>query len=80
VSVERAADLGATWIEEAIAYSFGKGPVARRVERWLLDPLFRVVVRRKSKEAFRCLAERLAQGAGVEPVTESGTAPDRGGV
>jgi hypothetical protein len=67
VSVEQAADPGATWIEEAIAYSLGKGPLARRVERWLLDPLFRVVVRRKSGRALRCLAERLAQGAGAEP-------------
>ena len=80
VSVEQAADPGATWIEEAIAYSLGKGPLARRVERWLLDPLFRVVVRRKSNRAFRCLAERLAQGAGAEPGAEPGTPPDRGGV
>src|SRR5207253_2421193 len=67
VTVEQAADPGATWIEEAIAFSLGKGPLARRVERWLLDPLFRVVVRWKSNRAFRCLAKRLAQGAGAEP-------------
>jgi hypothetical protein len=80
VSVEQAADPGAAWIEEAIAYSLGKSPLARRVERWLLDPVFRVLVRRKSNRALRCLAERLAQGAGAEPGAEPGTAPDRGGV
>ncbi len=60
--------------EEAIACSLGKGPLARRVERWLLGPLFRVVVRRKSNRAFRCLAERLAQGAGAEAGAEPGIA------
>lgn len=80
VSVEQGADPGATWVEEAIAYSLGKGAFVRRVERWLLDPLFRVVVRRKSNRAFRCLAERLARGAGGEPGAEPGTAPDRGRV
>jgi hypothetical protein len=80
VTVEQAADPRATWIEEAIAYSLGKGPLASRVERWLLDPLFRVVVRRKTNRAFHCLAEWFAQGAGAEPGAEPGTAPDRGGV
>src|SRR5262245_45494458 len=76
VSVGQAADPGATWVEEAIAYSLGKGLLARWAERWLLDPLFRVLVRRKSNRALRCLAGRLAQGAGAEPVAEPGTAPD----
>jgi len=78
LSVEQAEDPGATWTEEAIAYSLGKGPLARRVERWLLDPLFSVLVRRKSNRALRCLAERLAQGAGAESGAEPGTAPDSG--
>jgi hypothetical protein len=80
LSVEQAADPGATWVEEAIAYSLGKGRFARWVQRWLLDPLFRVVVRWQGNRALRCLAERLAQGAGAEPGAEPGTAPDRGGV
>jgi hypothetical protein len=67
LSVEQAADPGATWVEEAIAYSLGKGSLARRVERWLLDPLFRGVVRRQGNRALRCLAEPLAQEAGAEP-------------
>jgi hypothetical protein len=77
VSVEQAADPGATWIEEAIAYSFGNSPLVRQVERWLLDPIFRAVVRRKSNRAFCCLAERLAREAGAEPEAEPDTAPDR---
>jgi hypothetical protein len=80
LSVEQAADPGATWIEEAIAYSLGKGPLARWVERWLLDALFRVLVRRKTNRAFHCLAERLAQGTAAGAGAEPGTAPDRGGV
>ena len=67
VTVEQAADPGATWVEESIALSLGKGPFVRWAQRWLLDPLFRVVVRHHSGRALRCLAERLAQGAGAEP-------------
>jgi len=66
VSVEQAADPAATWVEEALALSLGKGPLVRWVQRWLLDPLFRLVVRHHSGRALRCLAERLAQGAGAE--------------
>jgi hypothetical protein len=62
VTLEEAEDPGATWIEEAIAYSLGDGPVARRAERWLLDPLVRVVVRRKTNRAFRRLADLLGRG------------------
>ena len=79
-SVEQAADPGATWMEEAIAWSLGKGPLVRSAQRWLLDPVFRVVVRHHSDRAFRCLAERLAQEAGTEPEAEPGTSPDRGGI
>ena len=78
VSVEQAADPGATWIEEAVAYSFGKGALARCLERWLLDPLLGVLVRRKSGRALRCLAERLGQGAGAERGAEPGAAADGG--
>ena len=80
VTVEQAADPGATWMEEAIALSLGKGPLVRSAQRWLLDPVFRVVVRHHSNRCLRCLAERLAQGAGAEPGPEPGAAPDRGGV
>jgi hypothetical protein len=55
------ADPSATWIEEALSYSVGNGRMARWIERWLLDPLLRPLVRRHSGRAFRCLAERLAE-------------------
>ncbi len=74
VSVEQAADPGATWVEEAIALSLGKGPLARWGQRWLLDPLFGVIVRHHSGRALRCLAERLAKRAGAEPGADVGSA------
>jgi uncharacterized protein YndB with AHSA1/START domain len=78
VTVEQAADPGATWMEEAVAYSLGKSLLVRCVERWLLDPLSRALVRWRSRQCLRCLAERLAQGAGAESGAEPGTTPDRG--
>jgi hypothetical protein len=80
VTVEQAADPESTWMEEAIAYSLGQSAFVRWVERWLLDPVARVLVRWKSKRAFRHLAELLTQGAGAEQGTRPGTAPDRGGL
>ncbi|MBI3401669.1 MAG: SRPBCC family protein [Acidobacteria bacterium] len=80
LSVEQAADPGATWVEEVLTLSLGKGPLVRGVQRWLLDPLFRLVVRHHSGRALRCLAERLAQGAGAEPGAEPGAAADGGGM
>jgi hypothetical protein len=62
VNVEEAADPGTTWIEEVIAYSLGDGRVARWADRWVLNPLFQVVVGRKSRRAFRRLADLLTQG------------------
>ncbi len=59
LSVEEGADTATTWIEEALSYSIGEGPLARWVERWLLDPVLCVVVRRACNRAFRRLAERL---------------------
>lgn len=70
VTVEQSADPEATWIEEAIALSLGKGPLVQGVQRWLLDPLFRLVVRHHSGRALRCLAERLALDTGAEPGAE----------
>lgn len=78
LSVEPDADPGATWVEEAIDFSLGKGPLARGLVRWLLDPLFSRLVRWKSNRALRCLAECLAPKAGAEPGTEPGVATDRG--
>jgi hypothetical protein len=61
LSVEEAADPGATWIEEAISYSLGAGPVVRRADRWLVAPLFRVMLWWKSNQAFRRLGKLLAR-------------------
>jgi hypothetical protein len=61
ISVEEAGDPGATWIEEAISYSLGDGPVARWADRWLVNPLFQVVVWRKTSRAFRRLRKLLAR-------------------
>jgi hypothetical protein len=61
LSVGEAADLGATWIEEAISYSLGAGPVARRADRWLVTPLFQVMLWWKSNQAFRRLGKLLAR-------------------
>ena len=62
VSVEEAAEPGATRIEEAIAYSLGNGPITRWVDRWLVYPLFLWVVRRASTRAFGRLAANLSHG------------------
>jgi hypothetical protein len=80
LSLEQAAEPGTTWIEEAIVFSLGKNPVVRLVERWLLDPIFRVLVRRKSERAFRCLAQRLNQDVSAEPEAGPAMALAQGGV
>lgn len=62
VSVEEAADPGTTWLEEAISYSLGDGRVVRWVDRWLVNPVFNVLVRWKGGRVLRRLADVLAQG------------------
>jgi uncharacterized protein YndB with AHSA1/START domain len=62
VSVEEAADLGTTWTEEAISYSLGDSRVVQWVDRWLVNPVFNVLVRWKGKRVLRRLADVLAQG------------------
>src|SRR5262249_41155023 len=82
LSVEEAADPGATWIEEAISYSLGNGPVMRWVDRWLVNPVFGVLMRRMSRKAFRRLEEiftrdgqeRKAPGPAPATETEKGRA------
>ena len=59
LSVAEAADPGTTWIEEAISFSLGRGPVMRRVERWLVNPVFGMLMRRASRKAFRRLEENF---------------------
>ena len=38
LSVEEAADRGATWVEAAIFCSLGSGWVLQRLDRWLINP------------------------------------------
>ncbi len=61
VSVEEAADPGTTWFEEAISFSLGNGPVMRRVDRWMVNPVFGVLVRRASRKVCRRLEENFTR-------------------
>jgi hypothetical protein len=61
VSVAEAADPGTTWFEEAVSFSLGNGPVLRRLERWLVNPVFGVLFRRGSRKACRRLAARFTR-------------------
>ena len=61
LSVEEAADPGATWIKEVVSFSLGAGPVARRADRWLVTPLFQVGMWWKAMWAFRSLGKQLAK-------------------
>ena len=60
ISVAAAGDPGTSWIEEMISYSLGTGRVIRWVDRWLLYPLLGLVIRWKTKKAFRRLRKLLA--------------------
>jgi hypothetical protein len=55
ISVEESADREATWIEEAIFYSFGNSRPVQWLDRWLANPLMQVAVGRKTNKAFRRL-------------------------
>jgi hypothetical protein len=61
LSVVAAADAGATWIQEAVSFSLGAGPVARWADRWLVTPLFQVGMWWKATWAFRSLRKQLAR-------------------
>ena len=67
VSVEKAADAEATWIEEAISYTLGDAPVVRQVERWAVNPVLDAVIRRGTRQAFRRLAAILEGRVAVHP-------------
>ena len=59
LSVEEGADPGTTWIAEAIPYSLGNGPVMRWLDRWLVNPVFGLLMRRASGKALRRLGKVL---------------------
>jgi hypothetical protein len=76
LSLEQAADPGMTWIEERISFSLGNGPVLRWLDRWLVNPVFALLIRRASGKAFRRLAEFLSGGDAGREAT-SGPWADR---
>jgi hypothetical protein len=61
LSVAEAADPGTTWIEEVISFSLGNGPVLRWVDRWLVNPVFEVLMGLKTRKAFCRLGKVLSQ-------------------
>jgi hypothetical protein len=70
LSVQEAADPGTTWIEERISFSLGNGPVMRWVDRWLVNPVFGVLMRLKSRKAMRRLGRAIAH---ADPGVMAGT-------
>ena len=55
LSVEEAKDREATWIEEAIFYSFGSGRVLQGLDRLLINPIFQLLAAYKGDQVFRRL-------------------------
>ncbi len=55
LSVEEAGDREATWVEEAIFYSLGRGRVLQWFDRWLVNPILNLIVAYKSNKALRRL-------------------------
>lgn len=66
LSVEEARDREATWVEEAIFYSLGSGRLLQWLDRWLVNPIFNLIVAYKSNKVFRRLQALLEK-----PHTES---------
>jgi hypothetical protein len=61
LGVQETADPGTTWIEEKISFSLGNGPVMRWVDRWLVNPMFEMLMGLKSRKAMRRLGKMLTQ-------------------
>ena len=55
LSVEEAKDRESTWVEEAIFYSLGSSRVLQGLDRWLINPIFNLLVAYKTNKAFRRL-------------------------
>ncbi len=78
LSVEEDSDREATWIEEAIFYSLGSGRLQQWLDRWLVNPIFNLIVAYKSNKVFRRLRVILEKphsecilGFGQEEHTEA---------
>ena len=61
LSVEEAADREATWIEEAIFYSLGKGRMMQWLDRSLVNPVLQLVAAYRTHKALRRLRAILEQ-------------------
>jgi uncharacterized protein YndB with AHSA1/START domain len=55
LSVEEARDREATWVEEAIFYTLGSGRLLQWLDRWLINPIFNLLVAYKTNKVFRRL-------------------------
>jgi hypothetical protein len=55
ITVQDSGDSRSTWIEEEISYSLGNRRLMHSLDRWLMGPLMRVAVSRKTRKAFRRL-------------------------
>ncbi len=68
LSVEEARDQEATWIEEAIFYSLGSSRVMKWLDRWLINPIFNLLVAYKANKVFRRLQTILEKPHADSPL------------
>jgi len=73
LSVEEARDREATWVEEEIFYSLGSGRLLQWLDRWLVNPIFNLIVAYKSNKVFRRL-QALLEKPHTESILRSGQA------
>ncbi len=73
LSVEGARDREATWVEEAIFYSLGSGRLLQWLDRWLINPIFNLIVAFKSNKVFHRL-QTLLEKPHAESILRSGQA------
>ncbi len=78
LSVEEARDREATWIEEAIFYSLGRGRVLQWFDRWLINPILNLIVAYNSNKVFRRL-QALLEKPHAESLLGSGQEEHKGG-
>ena len=77
LSVEKAEDREATWVEEAIFYSLGSGRVLQWLDRWLINPVFNLLVAHKGSQVFRRL-QSLLEKPHTDSIPGSGQEEHRG--
>jgi uncharacterized protein YndB with AHSA1/START domain len=73
LSVEEAGDRESTWIEEAIFYSLGRGRLQQGIDRWLINPIFNLIVAYKCNKVFHRL-QTLREKPHAESMLKSGQA------